>query len=63
MAVNHGVILQTGSTFTMPDGTKLGYKKNFVNEKFYEDIIIPGLESILKEKYKYSQNIENHEEE
>lgn len=58
MAVNHGIVLQTGSTYTMPDGTKLGYKKNFVNEKFYEEIIIPGLENILSEKYKYSQNQE-----
>lgn len=58
MAVNHGIVLQTGSTYTMPDGTKLGYKKNFVNKKFYEEIIIPGLENILSEKYKYSQNQE-----
>jgi recombination protein RecA len=56
MAVNHGIVLQTGSTYTMPDGTKLGYKKNFINEKFYEDIIIPQLENILKTKYKYSQD-------
>jgi len=54
MAVNHGIIMQTGSTYTMPDGTKLGYKKNFINEKFYEDIILPKLEVILGEKYKYS---------
>lgn len=60
MAVNHGIILQTGSTYTMPDGTKLGYKKNFINEKFYEDVILPGLEKILSEKYKYSQDqVEN----
>ena len=58
MAVNHGIILQTGSTYTMPDGTKLGYKKNFINEKFYEEVILPGLEKILSEKYKYSQNQE-----
>jgi hypothetical protein len=55
MAINHGIILQTGSTYTLPDGTKLGYKKNFINEKFYEEIIIPQLEVILSEKYKYSQ--------
>jgi RecA/RadA recombinase len=55
MAVNHGIILQTGSTYTMPDGTKLGYKKNFINEKFYEEVIIPSLEKTLLEKYKYSQ--------
>ena len=56
MAVNHGIILQTGSTYTMPDGTKLGYKKNFINEKFYEEIILPGLEKVMTGKYKYSQN-------
>jgi RecA/RadA recombinase len=58
MAVNHGIILQTGSTYTMPDGTKLGYKKNFINEKFYEETIMPQLEIILKDKYKYSHNDE-----
>jgi RecA/RadA recombinase len=55
MAVNHGIIMQTGSTYTMPDGSKLGYKKNFINEKFYEDIILPELEKILCEKYRYSK--------
>jgi hypothetical protein len=55
MAVNHSIILQTGSTYTMPDGKKLGYKKNFINKEFYEEVILPGLEQILAEKYKYSQ--------
>lgn len=61
MAVNHGIILQTGSTYTMPDGTKLGYKKNFINEKFYVEIILPGLEKILSEKYKYSNSTTQEE--
>lgn len=61
MAVNHGIILQTGSTYTMPDGTKLGYKKNFINVKFYEEIILPGLEKILSEKYKYSNSTTQEE--
>lgn len=54
MAVNHGIIIQGGATYSLPDGTKLGYRKNFVNEKFYEEMIIPKLEEVLKEKYKYS---------
>jgi len=54
MAVNHGIIIQGGATYSLPDGTKLGYRKNFVNEKFYEETIIPKLEEILKDKYKYS---------
>jgi len=57
MAINHGIIIQTGSTYTMPDGTKLGYKKNFINEKFYEEVILPGLEKILSEKYRYSKPV------
>lgn len=55
MAVNHGLVVQTGSTYALPDGTKLGYKKNFLNEEFYEKNIIPVLETTLKEKYRYSK--------
>ena len=46
----------------MPDGKKLGYKKNFINKEFYEDIILPGLEKVLSDKYKYSDGIDTTEE-
>jgi hypothetical protein len=53
MAVNHGLIIQTGATYTKPDGTKLGYAKNFTKEKkFYEDLI-PLLDKKLEAAYKY----------
>lgn len=53
MAVNHGLIMQTGSTYTKPDGTKLGYAKNFTKEsKFYEELI-PLLDKKLETAYKY----------
>ena len=53
MAVNHGLIIQTGSTYTKPDGTKLGYAKNFTKDpKFYEELI-PLLDKKLETAYKY----------
>lgn len=57
MAVNNGIIVQTGSTYAMPDGKKLGYKKNFINDEFFETNIIPELQKILADKYKYSQEV------
>jgi hypothetical protein len=53
MAVNHGLIIQTGATYTKPDGTKLGYAKNFTKDKkFFEDLI-PLLDKKLEAAYKY----------
>jgi RecA/RadA recombinase len=61
MAVNHGVIEQTGSTFVLPSekegvpGKKLGYYKNWKSdETLWEEIILPKLEEKLKEQYSYS---------
>jgi len=61
MAVNHGVIIQTGSTFTMPEskegapGKKLGYYKNWKSdESLWEEYILPELEKKLKAQYSYS---------
>lgn len=53
MAVNHGLIAQTGSTYAKADGTKLGYAKNFTKDKkFFEDLI-PQLDKKLEVAYKY----------
>ena len=55
MAVNHGVLIQTGSTFQLPDGTKIGYYKNWRKDiELWEKTIIPALEEKLKNAYKYS---------
>jgi RecA/RadA recombinase len=54
MAVNHDVIKQTGSTYTLPDDTKIGYYKNWKNdEDLWKDKILPNLEAVLKERYCY----------
>ena len=61
MAVNHGVILQTGSTFVLPPekegvpGKKLGYYKNWKSDtELWEKIILPKLEKKLSDQYSYS---------
>ena len=55
MAVNHGVIIQNGSTYALPDGTKLGYYKNWKSkDELWEEKILPNLEKNLQEKYCYS---------
>jgi len=54
MAVNHNVIVQTGSTFQLPDGKKLGYYKNWKNDEGVWEQILPELEKKLKESYSYS---------
>ena len=61
MAVNHGVIEQTGSTFLLPSGKedvpgqKLGYYKNWKGDtELWEKTILPRLEEKLKKQYSYS---------
>lgn len=56
MAINHGVIVQNGSTYALPDGTKLGYFKNWgKQEEIWDNSIIPPLEEKLKIAFKYGQ--------
>jgi RecA/RadA recombinase len=55
MAVNHGVIVQTGATYQLPDGTKLGYAKQWTKkDELWEETILPQLEEKLKKAYSYS---------
>lgn len=65
MAVNHGVIVQTGSTFQLPNGKKLGYYKSWKdNTDLWETDILPNLESKLQEVYSYgSGNVTEDTEE
>ena len=60
MAVNHGVVIQNGSTYALPgsegkENKKLGYYKNWKDdEALWNDTILPALEEKLKLNYKYS---------
>ena len=60
MAVNHGVIEQTGSTYVLPGddkdlpSKKLGYYKNWSEDTaLWDDTIIPQLEKKLNAAFKY----------
>ena len=54
IAVNHGAVIQTGSTYQLPDGTKLGYYKQWRDKEETWEKIIPVIEEKLGESYKYS---------
>jgi hypothetical protein len=64
LAVGFGVIIQAGSTYTLPDGTKLGYYSKWKNDKeLWDNTIIPGIEEKIKVEWKYSNNQGNSQEE
>lgn len=57
LATGFGVIVQTGSTYTLPDGKKLGYYSKWKNDHdLWNDVIIPGIEDKIKVEWKYSNN-------
>ena len=56
VAVAHGVIEQTGSTFVM-DGNKLGYYKNWRKDEDLWAKILERLETSIKEKYRYGKEL------
>jgi RecA/RadA recombinase len=57
MAVGYGVIVQSGATYALADGTKLGYYKNWCDDdQLWESRILPSLEESLKKTVMYSQS-------
>jgi RecA/RadA recombinase len=63
IAVGLGVLIQTGSTYQLEDGKKIGYYKNFRKDvDLWEETIIPRLEERIKSEWMYS-NLEEGEEE
>lgn len=62
IAVGLGVVVQTGSTYQLEDGKKIGYYKNFRKDtSLWEETIIPKLEERIKSEWMYS-NLENEED-
>ena len=54
MAINHGALIQTGSTYSLPDGSKLGYFKNWCkNTEIWDEKILPTLEEKLNAAFRY----------
>ena len=63
IAVGLGVLIQTGSTYQLEDGKKIGYYKNFRKDvNLWEETIIPKLEERIKSEWMYS-NLEDEEDE
>ncbi len=63
LLVGMGVITQTGATYQMPDGKKLGYYKNWQKDKgLWDSYLLPTLESKIKEHWSYSNKVVEDEE-
>lgn len=55
LAVGLGVVNQTGATYTLEDGSKLGYYRNFRKDvSLWEDNILPKIEERIKTEWSYS---------
>jgi len=55
LAQGTGVVVQGGATYTLEDGTKIGYYKNFRKDKdLWENKIIPIVEERIKKEWSYS---------
>lgn len=67
IAVNHGIINQTGSTYVLQETEglperKLGYYKNWSTDiDLWEDTIIPAIEKKLNQAYCYNTNLSGQE--
>lgn len=58
LAVGFGVVIQSGSTYALPNGEKLGYYKNWrKNEEIWKQIL-PGIEKAIGEKWAYGSAVE-----
>jgi RecA/RadA recombinase len=54
LCIDYDIIVQTGSTYQLADGTKLGYKKQFKSQPELWQDILPKLDKALKDEFKYS---------
>jgi len=63
MAVGYGVVIQNGATFALPDGTKLGYYKNWRENEEIWNKILPELEIKLHDELQYKKEVTSKEPE
>ena len=54
LAVGFGIINQSGATYSLPDGTKLGYYKNWRNDEELWSKLIPQIQEKIDENWSYS---------
>jgi hypothetical protein len=55
MAVGYGVVVQSGATFALADGTKLGYYKSWRQDEEVWNKILPQLEIKLQTELQYKK--------
>ena len=55
LAVGFGVVVQSGATYTLPDGTKLGYYSKWRKDEEVWAKILPPLEAKIKEGWAYGK--------
>lgn len=60
LAVGLGAVIQTGATYQLEDGKKLGYYKSFrKNTDLWENTILPIVEERMKDEWNYSNKEED----
>jgi RecA/RadA recombinase len=63
MALGYGVVVQSGATYSLKDGTKLGYYKSWRKDEDTWSKILPEIEKCLQEQLKYrKESVEISEE-
>ncbi len=61
LAINYGIIVQSGSTYALKNGQKLGYHKGFKNDaELWTNDVLPELDIELKKEFRYSNEKFNH---
>lgn len=64
LAVGLGAVIQTGATYQLEDGKKLGYYRQFrKNTDLWENTILPIIEERMKDEWNYSNKGEEPPEE
>jgi RecA/RadA recombinase len=62
LAVGLGAVVQTGSTYQLPDETKLGYYSKWKdNTELWDNTIIPVIEEKIEQEWKYGNKNKNEE--
>ena len=62
LAVGLGAVNQTGATYQLPDGTKLGYYSKWKDDtELWDKTIIPVIEEKIKSEWKYGNGSEEEE--
>jgi RecA/RadA recombinase len=60
LAVGVGAVIQTGATYQLEDGTKLGYYKNWRKDtKLWEETILPKVEERIGKEWSYGNEEED----